>query len=81
MDERYTSLTMSVVLPCGCEVRQTVSDQADEEVTPEQLKQRILFAAEILPYWYEHRFFVEKRHRCELVSADNPNGLAPKKEG
>jgi hypothetical protein len=71
---------LSVKLPCGCAVRHKVSsEQADGEViTPEALKKASITAAEIMAYWYETRFFKEKRHRCELVSDSNPMGIAPK---
>ena len=70
----------SVNLPCGCTVRRKVSsEQADGEVvTPKAFKEAFVAAAEIGTYWYEERFFKEKRHRCELVSDSNPMGLAPK---
>lgn len=33
-------------------------------------------AADMAKYWFDGR---QPRHRCELVSAENPNGLAPLK--
>ncbi len=70
----------SIKLPCGCTVGQKVSsEQGDGEVvTPEAFKKAFVSAAEIGSFWYETRFFKEKRHRCELVSASNPMGIAPK---
>lgn len=70
----------SLKLPCGCTVGQKVSsEQGDGEVvTPEAFKEAFVSAAEIGSFWYETRFFKEKRHRCELVSASNPMGIAPK---
>ena len=70
----------SVKLPCGCTVGQKVSrEQGEGEVvTPEAFKEAFMSAAEIGSFWYETRFFKEKRHRCELVSASNPMGIAPK---
>lgn len=70
----------SVKLPCGCTVRQKISsEQHDGEVvTPEAFKKAFAYAAEIGSFWYETRFFNEKRHRCELVSDSNPMGIAPR---
>lgn len=31
-------------------------------------------AADMAKYWFDGR---QHRHRCELVSAENPNGFAP----
>ena len=72
--------TFSVKLPCGCEVHRTVSEEQldGEAVTPEALTNFLDFSAKVLAFWYEERFFKEKRHRCELVSESNPSGIAPK---
>lgn len=73
-------IEVSVKLPCGCVARQKISsEQGDGEVvTPEAFKKAFVAAAEVGSFWYETRFFKEKRHRCELVSASNPMGIAPK---
>ena len=70
----------SLKLPCGCTVRQKISSEQDdgEVVTPEALKKAFVWAADIGSFWYETRFFNEKRHRCELVSASNPMGITPR---
>ncbi len=72
--------TFSVNLPCGCEVHHTVAEEQldGEVVTPEALTKFLDFSSNILAFWYEVRFFKEKRHRCELVSDSNPMGIAPK---
>lgn len=71
---------LSTKLPCGCAVRlKVVNEQADGEViTPKALKKASIAAADIMVFWYETRFFKEKRHRCELVSDSNPMGIAPR---
>ena len=70
----------SVKLPCGCAVGHKIScEQGDgEAITPEAFEKAFMYAAEIGSFWYETRFFKEKRHRCELVSASNPMGIAPR---
>ena len=72
--------SFSVTLPCGCEVKHTVAEeQAEGEViSPETLMKFFDYSSKVLAFWYEVRFFKEKRHRCELVSDTNPLGLAPR---
>ena len=42
---------------------------------PDVVFNAINHGAGSLVYWYKNRL---PRHRCDLVSPDNPNGIAPK---
>lgn len=64
------TLTLTVDLPCGCKFShsaQRICTDTDKGVAtmPE--------TAARLVYWHNHRL---PRHRCQLVSESNPNGLA-----
>jgi len=49
-------------------------------MSPDRLIQRFgEHSTQLLAYWYQVHFIKENRHRCELVSEDNPMGLIPKR--
>lgn len=69
--EASVSLTLSVRQPCGCLVQHSVSHIS--ESAPAGAAKGL---AHYLDFWMENGGAA--RHRCALVSEENPNGLAPR---
>lgn len=67
-------LKMRIPLPCGC----TLDYATSAEPPIPHVGAFLEHGAEILSFWFTIRIEKEKRHRCELVSEENPNGIAPK---
>ena len=70
---------MEIELDCGCKVQHGVASEHDYDLADQS---RIDIygreAAKCLAYWASSRFAEEDRHRCELVSDENPYGLTPR---
>lgn len=73
MIDAITYLTLRAPLPCGCSITQSVSAVGSPKV-----EDFMEWATPILAHWYDTRINKEQRHRCELVSSENPNGFAPR---
>ena len=59
-------------LPCGCHIKQRAVLAPDHPgMSDEDLDRHV----RMLKYWSQDR---AARHKCELVSAENPCGVAPK---
>ncbi len=63
-----STLRLKVQLPCGHTLAMTARLYSLDEG-------RVKDAGASLEYWLQDRM---PRHRCELVSTDNPGGLLPK---
>jgi hypothetical protein len=76
INEQYTSKAERVLPCCGLALRHMVGEFAQPSPyappTPEGWEERNRARLE---YWLNER---TSRHRCELVSADNPMGLMPR---
>ena len=59
-------------LPCGCLVRNRAVCSHDSETTDDDTLQLV----RKLNYWFST---LVARHKCELVSAENPCGVTPRK--
>ena len=59
-----TKFAFSRALPCGCNLKTSVIWSSSAPTVAEEL----------VNLWFDTR---RPRHSCELVSADNPNGLTP----
>lgn len=72
----FATLTLTIPLKCACG-SMTITHRA--EFSPEKgVEEAALFAthgAKSLAHWAADRI---PRHRCELVTQDNPNGIAPR---
>lgn len=67
------NLTVRYPLPCGCTLQQTLSSEVVPPV--ENIEGWIAQEGGKLAYWFKDR---APRHRCELVSTENPNGIQPR---
>ena len=71
-------VALDIPLACGCtfNVRNaTTLGMTEPSPHPDVVFNAINHGAGSLVYWYKNRL---PRHRCDLVSPDNPNGIAPK---
>lgn len=82
-------IRLEVQLDCGCWVGHGLHDEGplvaitdfepvDEQKPGKRVSDFFKHAAEVLNYWFYHRLNI-RGHQCELVSPENPNGLAPNK--
>ena len=68
-------------LECGCNIEHGVASSHEYDLNDdEQVAEYGSSAANTLAYWARCRFVLEKRHKCELVTKDNPCGLLPRGE-
>lgn len=63
-------LTYRTVLSCGCEITYHCVDDVPGIIA--KAPEYVAFAARGIAHWAEHRL---PRHKCELVSPENPNGI------
>lgn len=64
--------TMDVELPCGCHMTQAVVHEFHGTINESNIRAVSDSNANTLSHWFKQR---APRHRCELVTEDNPNGL------
>jgi hypothetical protein len=57
---------------CGLVMK--IGSHLEGAMTPDEIQHAADFNIEKIKYWFENR---TKRHRCELVSDDNPMVLTP----
>lgn len=63
---------MDVELPCGCHLTQAVVHEFHGTINEGNIRAACDSNSTVLAHWFTHR---EPRHRCELVTEDNRNGL------
>lgn len=66
-------ITYSWQLPCGCTISHECVNRGPRTVGTAEAQEFAEKAQQHLAFWYRDR---APRHRCELVSAENPNGIA-----
>lgn len=63
--DRLQKFRFTRALPCGCCLEICVSARKETSLAKDMANQ-----------WFDGR---QRRHRCDLVSTENPNGLTPLK--
>lgn len=64
--------TMDVELPCGCHLTQAVTHEFHGTINEGNIRAASESNGNTLAHWFKQR---APRHRCELVTDDNRNGL------
>jgi len=64
--------TMDVELPCGCHLTQSVNNEFYGTINTGNIRAVNDSNSTIFAHWFEQR---ASRHRCDLVTEENPNGL------
>lgn len=64
--------SMSVELPCGCHITQAVTNEFHGTINEGNIRAVNDSNGAMFASWFQQR---APRHRCDLVTAENPNGL------
>lgn len=70
--DTFAKISVKLRLPCGCDIE--ILAACDGPPVEDQL-QFLKGEFQKLTWYFEDRL---PRHKCELVSETNPNGIAPK---
>lgn len=68
----------SWTLPCGCTISHEVVNREPRTVGSVEAQEFAEKAQQHLAFWHRDR---APRHRCDLVTPDSPNGIAPRTRG
>ena len=69
--DTFAKISVELRLPCGCEVGITLRKKTSVDDQFIFLKEEV----QQLSWYLKDRL---PRHKCELVSENNPNGISPK---